>query len=81
VARLLVWIGVIERAPRAPSALISVVHVGGHLGRQALDEHDLGVTCRNLGEDVNVGHVGHVRTFVRRNAGSAGCAGRQSRDC
>jgi hypothetical protein len=33
---------VFERRPRALSELISVVLVGGYLGRQVLDEHDLG---------------------------------------
>ena len=43
VDRLFWWLGVFERAPCALGELISVVLVGGYVGRQALDEHDLGV--------------------------------------
>jgi hypothetical protein len=47
--RLLLGLDVFERPPRARNELISVVLVGGYLGREALDEHDLGVTSRNVG--------------------------------
>ena len=43
VDRLFWWLGVFERAPCALGELTSVVLVGGYVGRQALDEHDLGV--------------------------------------
>jgi hypothetical protein len=77
VARLLVWLGVIERAPGAPSALIRVVLVGGHFGRGALDEHDLRVTCRNFGEESTWGVCAPLYGEMPDRAGRAS---RQSRD-
>jgi hypothetical protein len=41
--------GVFARRPRALSGLIAAALVGVYLGRDALDQHDLGVTCRNFG--------------------------------
>jgi hypothetical protein len=49
VARLLWRLGVLARPARALGERFSVALVGGGLGREGLDEHDLGVTCRNLG--------------------------------
>jgi hypothetical protein len=42
-------LGVFERPAHALNGLVSVVLVGGCLGREKLDEHDLGVTSRNVG--------------------------------
>jgi hypothetical protein len=47
--RLLLLLDVFERPPRTLNELISVALVGGYLGREALDEHDLGVTSWNVG--------------------------------